>query len=317
MHALPPIDRPGFAVVREDPSLEAHLLATLCPAASAALVVASGGCTALSLAARSPALHVAAFDRSPRQLAHVRAKQSALRRGDAAAIGLHTRSPSSLHQSGTFEALFRLLRAAVVELITPDLDARFADPAALLSGLRASPYWPALFATYFADPMLHAMFGPAATQHAVPGSYPLYFQRAFERGLAAADARANYFLRHVFVGDYAPGCAPDFLDHLGLAADIELVEGALPDVPELARFGLISLSNIFDWSDDALVTVWADHLARHARPGAVVLIRQLNNQRDLRPFFSPAFAFDDAVGEDLLARDRSLFYNRVLVGVRA
>ncbi|MDB4932379.1 MAG: hypothetical protein JWM10_4863 [Myxococcaceae bacterium] len=311
-----PFDRPSFGVVREDPALEARVLAAL-PSPAAALVVASGGCTALSLAARFPALHVAAFDQSARQLDHVRAKLAALGRGDVAALGMGSTAADSLHQSGTFEALFRLLRAGVVELIEPDLDARFGrDPAALLAALRASPYWPALFATLFADPMLHAMFGPAATQHAAPGSYPDYFRRAFERGLTSEGAAANYFLRHVLVGDYAPTCAPDFFRHAGAALPVELIEGSLPAVPALARFGLVSLSNIFDWSDDALVAAWAEHLARHARPGAAVLIRQLNNHRDLRPFFAADFDFDEALGAELLALDRSLFYNRVLVAFR-
>jgi S-adenosylmethionine-diacylglycerol 3-amino-3-carboxypropyl transferase len=310
-----PFDRPSFAVVREDPALECRVLAALPAPAAAALVVASGGCTALSLATRFPALHVAAFDQSARQLDHVRARLAALGRGDVAALGMAPTATAALHQSGTFEALFRLLRAGVVELIEPDLDARFArDPAALLATLRASPYWSALFATVFADPMLHAMFGPAATQHAVPGSYPDYFRGAFERGLAAA--ATNYFLRHVFVGDYTPTCAPDFFAHPGATASVELIAGSLPAVPALGRFGLISLSNIFDWSDDALVAAWADHLARHARPGAAVLLRQLNNHRDLRPFFAAAFDFDERLGVELLALDRSLFYNRVVVAFR-
>jgi S-adenosylmethionine-diacylglycerol 3-amino-3-carboxypropyl transferase len=312
-----PFDRPSFAVVREDPSLEYRVLAALPSPASAALVVASGGCTALSLATRFPALHVAAFDQSARQLAHVRAKLAALHLSGLAALGMGTRDAAALHQSGTFEALFRLLRQGVVELIEPDLDARLArDPAALLATLRASPYWSALFATLFADPMLHAMFGPAATQHAVPGSYPGYFRAAFERGLAAEHASSNYFLRHVLAGDYAPGCAPDFFAHAGAAPAIELIEGSLPAVPELARFGLISLSNIFDWSDDALVAAWAGHLTRHGGPGAAVLIRQLNNHRDLRPFFADAFDFDERLGDELLALDRSLFYDRVVVAFR-
>lgn len=309
-----PIVRPSFAVVREDPALEARLMEG---EHGAILVVASGGCTALTLAARHPGWHVAAFDQSPLQLAHVRMRCDALVRGDRRQLGWHTRDPGSSHQCGTFEALFRLLRTGIVELIEPDLDAALADPAALLGTLRASPYWSALFATLFADPMLHAMFGPAATQHATPGSYPGYFQRAFEQGLARDDARANYFLRHVLVGDYVDGCAPDFFARAGAPCALELLSGSLLDVPDLERFHCISLSNIFDWSNDELVASWAEHLARHTRAGARVLIRQLNNQRELLPFFAPAFRFDEALGKQLLEDDRSLFYDRIVVAVRS
>ena len=87
-------------------------------------------------------------------------------------------------------------------------------------------------------------------------------------------------------------------------------------MPALERFDLYSLSNVFDWSDDALVAAWAGRLKRAARPGSVVLLRQLNNERDLRRWFAPEFRFDDALGEALLARDRSLFYNRIEVATR-
>lgn len=308
MHA-----RPSFAVVREDPRLELALLARR---PGPALVVASGGCTALALATAPERWPVTAFDRSPLQLDHVRARRDALVRGDRGVLGWHTRASTATHQLGTFESLFRLLRTGILELIEPDLERAFATPTRLLDTLRASSYWPALFTSTFADPMLHAMFGPAATQHAAAGSYPGYFQRAFERGLGRDDASANYFLRHVLIGDYVEGCAPDFFQHDTSACALELLEASLLEVPALERFACISLSNIFDWSDDALVASWATHLAAHAAPGTQILIRQLNNQRDLRPFFAGAFRFDDALGASLQERDRSLFYERVVVAVR-
>ncbi len=40
------------------------------------------------------------------------------------------------------------------------------------------------------------------------------------------------------------------------------------------------------------------------------------NRRDLRRWF-PAFRFDDHLGQELLARDRSLFYEKIEVGFRA
>jgi len=171
------------------------------------------------------------------------------------------------------------------------------------------------FQLAFADPFLHAMFGPAATQHAAPGSYPGYFQATFERGLRREDAHRNPYLQHVLLGAYRPEDRPEYL-RAESPLPVTLVQGSLPDVPDLGRFDVISLSNIFDWSDDTLVSEWATLLSREARPGCAVLLRQLNNQRDLRRFFSPAFVFDDALGRQLQARDRSLFYERIEVGFR-
>jgi S-adenosylmethionine-diacylglycerol 3-amino-3-carboxypropyl transferase len=87
-------------------------------------------------------------------------------------------------------------------------------------------------------------------------------------------------------------------------------------VPDLARFDLVSLSNVSDWSDDALVARWATVLSRALRPGALVVIRQLNNRRDVRRFFNSAFDFDQARSDDVLVRDRSLFYERIEVAAR-
>jgi S-adenosylmethionine-diacylglycerol 3-amino-3-carboxypropyl transferase len=234
-------------------------------------------------------------------------------------------APDALNQRGEFESLFRTLRRFVEEMVAPAATlARYFDAAtgageraSLVDGWCASRYWPVAFSLVFHDALLHAMFGPAATQHAEPGSYPAYFQRAFERGLRREDGPRNPFLSHVFLGAYLPEHAPDYV-HAGRAGrslEVELVHGELPDVPDLARFDVVSLSNVFDWSGDDLVARWAERL-RALRPGAVVVMRQLNNRRDLRRPLLPSFAFDARLGDDLLSRDRSLFYERIEVATR-
>jgi S-adenosylmethionine-diacylglycerol 3-amino-3-carboxypropyl transferase len=310
-----------FAVVREDPDIE-H---ALCRRAGAerALVVASGGCTALTLVHREPKLRVTAFDFAERQLAHLEAKRAAVARGELRALNVGDDSPGGLNQGGEFESLFRTLRRFVEEMVAPaeDLAKYFDEPtttgerATLVERWLASPYWPVAFAVSFHEDLLRAMFGPAATQHAEPDSYPSYFQRAFERGLRREDGPRNYFLSHVLLGAYGPRHAPDYV-HGGSLPEVELVHGQLPDVPQLARFDVVSLSNVFDWSDDDVVSRWAGVLARELRPGALVVMRQLNNRRDVRRFFAEAFDFDDAGSEDRVTRDRSLFYERIEVATR-
>jgi S-adenosylmethionine-diacylglycerol 3-amino-3-carboxypropyl transferase len=313
--------RPRFAVVREDANVE-HALCRRNGAGSV-LVVASGGCTALTLASREPSLKVTAFDLAARQLEHVEAKLRAVERGDLPALNVGDDSPHGLNQCGEFESLFRTLRRFVEEMVAPaETIARYFDPAtplpdraALVDSWTAASYWPVAFSVCFHDALLHAMFGPAATQHAESGSYPPYFRRAFERGLRSADGPRNPFLAHVLLGAYLPDDAPDYV-HTHRALDVQLVQGQLTDVVDLARFDVVSLSNVFDWSDDTLVARWAGVLARELRPGATVVCRQLNNRRDLRRLFGDAFAFDGALGEDLLSRDRSLFYERIEVATR-
>ncbi len=316
-----PPARLKFAVVREDASLELALIERT--NARAVLTVASGGCNLLTLARRHPGIELVGFDFNPRQLAHVREKAEALGRRSLACFNVDGDDPAALNQRGEFEGLFRTLRRFIEEFVAPasELSAFFASDTAssrrreLCSRWFGSPYWPVAFELALAAPLLHAMFGPSATQHAEPGSYPGYFQRVFERGLQREDAPRNPFLQHVLLGRYLDADAPEYVRAAG-PVSLTLIEGSLPDVPDLGRFGVISLSNIFDWSEDALVAQWATLLSREARPGCAILLRQLNNRRDLRRFFTPAFAFDDAFGEALLARDRSLFYERIEVAFR-
>jgi S-adenosylmethionine-diacylglycerol 3-amino-3-carboxypropyl transferase len=334
-----------FAVVREDPDLEDVVLLRVTRGRTdpRALIVASGGCTALTLLGRRPGLALTAFDLNPAQLAHVQDKAAAVARGELRRLNVGDADPAGLNQRGEFEKLFRTLRAFLTEFVVPpDELARFFDPEQDSASRRArvetwaqSRYFPVAFSLAFHDHLLHAMFGPAATQHAEPGSYPGYFQDVFLRGLRREDAHRNYFLQHVLLGQYLPGCEPDYLRPRGVSPaprpverslrlavpldSLRLVEGSLLDVlavPELAAQDLYSLSNIFDWSEDALVAQWVEALKRAAPPGSAVLMRQLNNRRDLRRFFAPEFVFDDALGDELWRRDRSLFYGRIEVGFR-
>jgi S-adenosylmethionine-diacylglycerol 3-amino-3-carboxypropyl transferase len=299
------MDRPKFAVVREDPAIEEMVCARV--GARSILTVASGGCTALSLVHAHPELAVTAFDMNPVQLAHVRAKAEAIANGDLGELRM-------LNQCGEFEGLFRTLRRFVEEFVAPreELLRFFAGSVERREAWFANKYWKVGFELALHDSFLHAMFGPAATQHAEPGSYPGYFQRVFERGLRRPDATTNPFLEHVLLGDYEH--PPKFLQ-ARRALPIELVQGTLLDAGDLRRFDVISLSNIFDWSDDALVAEWARALDA-SRSGTAIIVRQLNNRRDVRRFF-PQFTFDDALGEELVSRDRSLFYERIEVGFRA
>lgn len=307
-----------FAVVREDPDVECALVAR--SGARRVALVASGGCTALTLASRFPGVALTLVDPNPAQLAHVRAKLDALRtlEGDArlAAFNVGTDDGAGLSARGNFEALFRGLRDTLRAFVASPAEiaavcAGEADAAPLIG----SRYWPAAFAMWLSDALLHAMFGPDATQHAPPGSYPAYFRARIERGLADPARGSNRFLHHVLLGGYVPAAPPPWIawrppDDVAM----ELVHGTLADL-DPAAFDLLHLSNVFDWMGPAAVEALAGHVATRARPGTVVTWRQLNNDRDLAPLF-PGFDFDPALEAELLAGERSLFYARLRVGVR-
>lgn len=297
-----------FAVVREDWRIERSLIER---SDAAVLVVASGGCTALALKHGQPALQVEAFDVNPDQLAHAQRKALAIARSEHTALNIHDASEHGLSQRGEFEKLFRVLRSAWRELVAPgdELEAFFSAPAAQrLERLRtwqASPYWSSVFEVGFGVPLLHAMFGPDATRHAA-NAYPPYFQAAFERGLAAPDAAENPWLEHVLLQRYQHPSA--FLT-CGAMLDVRWHLGTLTDVPDLSRFDVVSLSNVFDWSDASLVQHWARALSA-LKPGARVVWRQLNNDRDWTPCFE---GFEAVKGPALVEQERSMFYERVTV----
>jgi S-adenosylmethionine-diacylglycerol 3-amino-3-carboxypropyl transferase len=149
------------------------------------------------------------------------------------------------------------------------------------------------------------MFGPDATRHA-SAPYPPYFQRAFERGLSAPGANENPWLEHVLLQRYEH---PSPFLTCGARLDVTWRLGSLPDVPSLSRFQVVSLSNVFDWSDEPLVRAWARALSA-LKPGALVVWRQLNNQRDWTPLFE---GFEASADSTLVDDERALFYERVTV----
>ena len=312
-----------FAVVREDPMVEAELIRLT--KASNVLLIASGGCTALTLQALFPDLHITLFDFNPAQLERVREKMSALRDVDEATrcrrFNIGTSDPKGLNQNGNFESLFRGLREFIFDLVADESEIRvlFEEKGRLANVsemLFSSKYWRVAFDLYFSDSLLNAMFGSDATQHAEPGSYPRYFQTLFEKGLTAAEAFDNYFLHHVFLGYYfqRPTSLPDYL--LAPLTDyrFQMIEGPLDQVPELQSFDLISLSNIMDWMPLTEITTLISHLQNEMASGASVLYRQLNNYTDLSTDFGNSFEFDTALGVQFQAIERSLFYSSVHVG---
>lgn len=322
----PTLDRPlQFAVVREDPRLESDLVHERRP--RRVLLVASGGCTALHLRARFPQLALTLVDSNPAQLAHVQHKLDALAcdtRRPAAAPALWNigePDPEGLHERGNFERLFRLFRGMLDLFVLPAEQRRqlCSDPTADCHALLEHRYWRAAFSCTFGDEVLQAMFGPAATQHAPHGSYPDYFRRRLEAGLAAPDRTTNPWLHHVLLGHYLtdPHAWPPFLrEPPRELRPFEVIAGDLAAVPSFAPFDLVSLSNVLDWTDDAGCRALARRLGDELCSGAAVLWRQLNDPRPLAALFAPRIVCDPARDAQLPARERSLFYDQVHLGLR-
>ncbi len=310
-----------YGVIREDARLEGDLINRI--RAKRVLTVASGGCVALSLAARFPNVEVSAFDTNERQLAHMLAKADAARRRDMKALNVEHAASTGLNQAGEFEKVFRLVRAFFEEFIAPHAEmlAFFTRSRSLreLDDMArrwtTSKYWGAAFHACFSEVLMRSTLGERPARWAQDGSHTRYFQKAFVRGLRRDAAPENPFLQHVFLGGYRKACAPTYIRSAGIPLNVKPIHGTLLDVPDLTNFDVVSLSNLLDEFDDADVATWAKALAALA-PGSAVMLRQLNSARNLRPFFEPHFRFDTTLGRGYFYRDRSLLYNRIEVGFR-
>ena len=320
------LDNPiQFAVVREDPLTEFAVLDRY--PRQRLLLIASGGCTALSLLSQRPSLQITVLDPNLAQLDLLQRKIEALAISDRAerlrCFNVGDDDRSGLSECGNFESLFRGLRAFIFEFVLPQgaMLRLFTERGALAEAttqLFEHPYWPVAFDLFFSDPLLNTMFGPDATQHADPNSYPTYFQQLFERGLTQPEAMDNPFLHHVFLGHYLdrPNCLPPFLMQAAPYHPLEVHHGFIDESVDLVAFDLIGLSNIMDWMAPEMVEALMQKILRETRPDTVVMWRQLNNMRDIADLLKPEYCFDPTWERTLWERDRSLFYTSLHIGVR-
>jgi S-adenosylmethionine-diacylglycerol 3-amino-3-carboxypropyl transferase len=309
-----------FAAVREDPCIEERVLRE--GAHRRVLLVGSAGCTALYLHAVMPELEIELVDPNPAQLAHVALKQRALGSFAPARFNVGTADPQGLHECGNFERLFRLFRDALDRFVisADERRRRFEDEGSDWQDVVEHRYWSAAFSTVFSDELLVAMFGPDAVQHARPHSYPSYFRQRIELGLRDPERNRNPWLHHVLLGHYreADGAWPPYLQKRVAILQPFVTHGcALLEVDSFAPYDFVQLSNVMDWMAPDDCAALATRLSAELAPGARILWRQLNNNRDLTGHFAPAFAFDTERDASLTADERSLFYNRVHCGVRA
>ncbi|MCA8970430.1 MAG: DUF3419 family protein [Planctomycetes bacterium] len=311
-----------FAVVREDATIECAIVHEL--ERRSALLVASGGCTALALASACPELAQTLVDPNPAQLELVRRKASLLsdREVPPSRFGVGNDDPTALHECGNFERLFRLLRHVLDLFVVASTErARRFETDEAWDDVFDTPYWPRAFELAFSEGMLVTMFGPAAIQHAAPGSYPEYFRGRIEAALRRDDRSSNPYLHHLLLGRYSaePAAWPEYLRlraDFGAGFAPEIVRGTLLDIRSFEPFDFVGLSNVMDWMDDDACTELAKRLADELQPGAAVLWRQLNDPRDLLGRFDTAFEFDADRDARLLARERSAFYDAVHLGLR-
>ena len=338
----------AFAQVREDPRVDLAVLDRLPPDA-AALMVASGGCTAAALAASGRLARLDLVDVNPAQLALARLKLHLLEhettsdrlalcghadmsdRGPALAalldrLGLPTDAlgpPALLAQlgpdhAGRYELLFDQLRRAMGPTADalPDL---LSSPDAAAHFAPGTPHGDALDAAFdgvMSLPNLVALFGAAATANRVQ-PFARHFAGRTRVALATLPTADNPFLWQLLVGRFPPATPYDWFAAVPPARlpKTSFLNFPAADVlwtqPEVYDF--VHLSNVLDWLAPAEATETLADAASALRPGGRVLIRQLNSTLDL-PALGPQFDWLDTTA--LHAADRSFFYRQLHLGRR-
>ena len=310
-----------FGVSREDHKIEASLIEK--NNYKNLLTVCSGGCVPLSLKAIFPDLNVVAYDINPNQIDHCKKKTNAVLRKDFPSLNINQYGDQLLNQSGKFEEMFQSLRKSFIKNVTEDKTIKFFFSTATSDKERkkTSTTWnnhkniKIPFQDTFSDVKIEKVFGNHATKQGQPGSYVPYFQKKIMRALLKEESPDNPFLQHIFLGYYKSEKAFPYMT-LKTSPVIHFFEGNICDVPNLQDFEMISLSNLFDWSDESFVRQCVKGFS-NIRPGSSVLLRQLNNHKDWSPFFVDGFTEDKAFDKHWQKKDRSFFYDHFRLFVKA
>ncbi|SVA14668.1 uncharacterized protein METZ01_LOCUS67522, partial [marine metagenome] len=309
-----------FAVNREDHLVESQVIEQLKPARI--LTIGSGGCVALTLKTIYPELHLSVFDINPHQLSHINNKIKALRNSDYDALNIFKKNDTCLNQSGKFDEMFQELRDSFINNISSENEiSKFFDVNISLDKRRniqnnwqnnTNIYKP--FEDVFNDISIAKIFGDEATKHGKPGSYVNYMKKKILEGISRKDSHLNPFLQHIFLGYYQSEFVFPYLSSSG-NQDLELIEGDIFTVKKISSYDIVSLSNIFDWSETEYVKEHVEYLSQ-LNKGCAIILRQLNNHKDWIKIFSKYFVEDDSFDLHWQIHDRSLFYDHFKLFIR-
>jgi len=318
------------------------------------LLVASGGCTALSLLAHPAVAQIDAVDINPAQLYLVELRRQIIQHLTPAeqrcVLGIDLTTPASdrlalyhqvrshlpiaprqywdqhteqiafgVNRVGRFEQLFRVLAARFAALGLNPLQ----QPDVAL----AHPQWRSLFEATFERQTLIQTFGEAAVNYSMDRSFGEHFADVFAQALQRFDPHDNYFLTQVWGDRYAqePEGIPPYLQatsqqtilHCGIER-LHLHQGhfvaTLRSLSQETPFDLIQFSNISDWMPVDALHQMLAIAVQCLAPGGALLGRRLNGDHHLATLMSNHVAVDTALSRALWQSDRSFFYREVVVG---
>lgn len=357
-HLAPPESELGYAHVYEDPALELSLVEMLAKELGRPLrvaVVASGGCTALSLLSSEHVARVDAIDLNPAQLHLVELKRRAIEHLDLDKQRVLLGHDDDASEEGA-ERRFKLYERLREHLVDPARDywdtrqaeigyglvrvARFErlcreladafrdeglDPLSRPSEALGHPAWRTIFHRVFEPNRLALSFGTAAVAYSSELPMGAHFSQRIAEALRRKAGAPSYFLTHVFPrpGDDGPPCMQADVQQGMKRQGLERLHlhrgpllGCLRELSESVPFDLIQTSDVTDWLPQTERNALVRTVKESLVAGGALLARRLNGDGDLAPLVAHHLELDAAMSASFLERERSFLYREVVVARR-
>jgi S-adenosylmethionine-diacylglycerol 3-amino-3-carboxypropyl transferase len=344
----------SYSHTREDPALELALVEELAEELGRPLrvgLVASGGCTALSLLASPLVERVDAVDLNPAQLHLVEMKRCAIERltveEQEVLFGGRDADPevrSALYDIVRFdlpeatrawwdarpaEIRYGLGRVGRFEQLCQEMADRFAehglDPVARPSEAMGHPAWGEIFNSVFDRARMASSFGTASVSYSTGREFSDHFSASIAEALKRTKADSNYFLAHVFPtsdGHTHPCLEPEVQRGVReLGAQRMFLHrgpllGQLQALSADAPFDLIQTSDVTDWLPVSERLALFRAAKNGLRPGGALLSRRLNADAELAGLVANHLEVDAERSNSFLEQERTFLYREVVVARR-
>ena len=185
--------------------------------------------------------------------------------------------------------------------------------------------WRALFHVLLNRVVFRRAYDPAFFTHLEQPSFAAHFRSRAEHALTRLSVRDDYFLHQMLTGAYPahePDGVPPYLSEAGSRAisdasdALTLVDGPVTEylktLPDASVSGF-ALSNICEWLTPAAIDELFAQVVRTARPEARLCFRNFVGWTEVPDRWRAVVVEDRAVGERLIARDRSVVQRRIAV----
>lgn len=283
------------------------------------LVWASGGCNYLNLVASFPEMNFDCFDPDVIEVEHLKSKISCLKRKDHERMNYLHNDQDALNQCGSFESLLRIVRRYFYEFVVEhdSFNGRFWDGdkeerTEILDEMFKVPAWERAFPMFFSKPSLEALVGGKWAEDSCT-----QVRDNIESLLRREDASENWFLKHLFIGEYDELAKPPYLscetwDKKNLS---EILVKQLWDLP-LEDYNFISLGAYLDFLEEEDQKKAIQCMKERLEKGSVVVIRTLRHKDNHLNHLEPDFFVDKNWGDELLMKDKSYLFSHLAVAIK-